>query len=59
MNAKISGVDELVKEKYEAMLDRVIASSQALHTSNVNDCLLGNGLGFYIPETNGSVFYWQ
>lgn len=56
MNAKITGVDELVKEKYEAMLDRVIASSQALHTSNVNDCLLGNGLGFYIPETNGKSF---
>lgn len=56
MTAKLVSVEELVRDKYEDQLMRLISASHALHTSNVDDCFSGHGLGFYIPETTGKSF---
>lgn len=58
MTAKLVSVEELVRDKYEDQLMRLISASHALHTSNVDDCFSGHGLGFYISETTGSVIVW-
>ena len=51
--SKLTGLDLLTRDRYEAELHRLVASSTALSTENVEDCQLGNGLGFSIPETKG------
>ena len=48
---KLTNADSLTKYKYEEEINTLIKTSMALDTTNVEDCLLGKGLGFYIPET--------
>lgn len=48
-------VDSLTTTRYEEELQRLLSSAKPLDTSNVADCLSGNGLGFYIPDVTGSV----
>ena len=51
--SKISNSASLTKAQYELELDRVFAAMTALDTTNVDDCLLGKGLGFYVPQISG------
>ena len=54
-SSKISNSGSLTKAQYELELEKLFSAMTPLDASNVEDCLLGKGLGFYVPETSGWV----
>jgi len=48
--ARPTNANSLPASKYEEELRALLTSAKPLDTSNVVDCLSGNGLGFYIAD---------
>lgn len=46
----INNVPTLLSAAYEMELERLISTSTPLTTENVQDCLNGRGIGFYVPD---------
>lgn len=46
----INNAQTLLSTAYETELEKLISSSTPLTTENVQDCLSGRGIGFYVPD---------
>ena len=54
--SKIRNVESMEVKMYETTMNRIVEGATPLDTANVQDCIHGKGLGFYIPKTTEYVF---